>query len=95
MIKTVDEIMTAVKEVIGDRQDDTCIALLEDLSDTFKDLSSGEDWKAKYEQNDEAWRKKYVDRFMSGSPAPENEGPTQQETEAEKPLTFENLFKEG
>ena len=95
MIKTVDEIMTAVKGVIGDRQDDTCIALLEDLSDTLQDLSSGEDWKKKYEQNDEAWRKKYVDRFMSGSPAPDNEGPTPQENEDKKPLTFENLFKEG
>ena len=69
--RTKDEIMSTVKEILGDRNDDKALAFLEDLSDT---ISGGEniDFKAKYEQAlednktlDETWRKKYTERFFS------------------------------
>lgn len=69
--KTKEEIMTAVKSILGDRNDDEALSFLEDLSDT---ISDGEniDFKQKYEEQLEAnktlesnWRKKYTERFFS------------------------------
>lgn len=90
-VKTTQEIIDALKSSFGESPDDTQLAMLEDVSDTFTDLKerSGEDWKTKYEENDKAWRKRYTDRF-SGKDDPEPE-PTGDEPEPKK-LTFENLF---
>ena len=69
--KSKDEIMNAVKTILGDRNDDVVLEFLEDLSDT---ISDGEniDFKQKYEEQLEAnknlestWRKKYTERFFS------------------------------
>lgn len=95
-IKSKDEILEAVKGRIGEQTDDETIAFLEDISDTFSDLETkargdGTDWKAKYEENDKAWRTKYTERFFSGEPKTE----TQSEPESKpEPMTFEDLFKE-
>ena len=70
MIKTVEELITTIRGKMGESPTDEDLALLEDITDTFKDVqvvktSSDEtDWKAKYEQNDAEWRKRYSDRFM-------------------------------
>lgn len=91
-VRTTQEIIDALKESFGESPDDTQLAMLEDVSDTFTDLNerSGEDWKTKYEENDKAWRKRYTDRF-SGKADPE---PDQGGDEPEpKLLTYESLFK--
>ena len=77
-------------------ESDESISLLEDLSDTFEDLSSQVlqvgDYKKKYEENDAEWRKRYRDRFFSAveeTTIKEDE----KDDEVEK-KTFESLFKE-
>ena len=69
--RTKEELLTSVKELLGDRNDDTALSFLEDLSDT---ISDGEniDFKQKYEEQvqanktlEETWRKKYTERFFS------------------------------
>lgn len=77
-------------------ESDESISLLEDLSDTFEDLSSqvlqSGDYKKKYEENDAEWRKRYRDRFFSAveeTTIKEDE----KDDEVEK-KTFESLFKE-
>ena len=77
-------------------ESDESISLLEDLSDTFEDLSSqvlqAGDYKKKYEENDAEWRKRYRDRFFSAveeTTIKEDE----KDDEVEK-KTFESLFKE-
>lgn len=61
-VRTVDELLASVKEVVGDAiTSDKGISLLEDITDSYK--TDGEDWKAKYEENDATWRKRYADRF--------------------------------
>lgn len=77
-------------------ESDESISLLEDLSDTFEDLSSqvlqAGDYKKKYEENDAEWRKRYRDRFFSSveeTTIKEDE----KDDEVEK-KTFESLFKE-
>lgn len=92
-VRTTQEIIDALKETFGESPDDTQLAMLEDVSDTFNDLNDkcGEDWKTKYEENDKAWRKRYTDRF-SGKADPEHD-PPEYDPESPKPLTYESLFK--
>ena len=91
-VRTTQEIIDALKKSFGESPDDTQLAMLEDVSDTFTDLNekSGEDWKTKYEENDKAWRKRYTDRF-SGKPGSDPIPPD--DIEPQKPLTYESLFK--
>ena len=51
-VRTTQEIIDALKESFGESPDDTQLAMLEDVSDTFSDLNEkcSEDWKTKYEE---------------------------------------------
>ena len=91
-VRTTQEIIDALKQSFGESPDDTQLAMLEDVSDTFADLNerSGEDWKTKYEENDKAWRKRYTDRF-SGEADPDQD--SDGDDPEPKPLTYESLFK--
>ena len=95
MIKSKDEILTAIRGRIGEDTDDETLALIEDVTDTFNDLetrSSGqEDWKQKFEDNDKAWRQKYRDRFYSAVPDPKDDDYF--EEEKPKITRYEDLFK--
>lgn len=91
-VKTREEILESVKEIFGDNTDDNTLTFLEDITDTITDLEDkakgdGTDWKAKYTENDEAWRKKYKERFYSNEPASK-----ESEQEPEPPKKFEDLF---
>lgn len=92
-VRTTQEIIDALKESFGESPDDTQLAMLEDVSDTFNDLNekSVEDWKTRYEENDKAWRKRYTDRF-SGKDDTEPD-PIELDHGLPKPLTYESLFK--
>ena len=95
-VRTRDEILESVKEIFGDNTDDNTITFLEDITDTMTDLEDkargdGTDWKAKYTENDEAWRKKYKERFYSNEPA-SKESEQEPEPEPEPPKKFEDLF---
>ena len=87
-IKSIDEILNAVKERIGDDTSDSAISFVEDISDTLNSLSEQENWKRKYEQNDSEWRKKYRDRFLSGESSSDDDD----SGDENEPLTYEKLF---
>lgn len=94
MIKSKEEILTLLKDRIGEDTSDEAIGFIEDVTDTFNDLEEKgkgqENWKEKYEENDKAWRQKYRDRFYSSVPdEPDPEEPD------EKPAKhrYEDLFK--
>ena len=90
-IKTIEELMGAVRARVGEDTSDEAIAFVEDVSDTLASLSDAEDWKKKYEENDAEWRKRYQDRFFS----PEKPNDPEPEPDPEpKKLTFDELFKE-
>lgn len=98
MIVTMDELLEQVNNVIGENTSDDSLSLIENVTDTFNDLSTkatnndAEQWKNKYEENDKAWREKYKSRFMTGGTEP----PEQPELpEPHKKRTFDSLFKEG
>lgn len=94
-IKTFDELLTKLKEHIGDKNDDDTLGFIEDFSDTFKNYENteNEDWKKKYEDNDKMWRNRYRERFFSADveeEKPEDFAPPDEI----KPLSYDNLFKE-
>lgn len=93
-VKTREEILESFKSRLGENTDDETISFLEDITDTLDDFEKrangdGTDWKSKYEENDENWRKKYTERFFSDEPNPEP-NPEPDNT----PRTFSDLFKE-
>lgn len=95
-VRSNEEIMAMIKEIIGDDTDDATITFIEDINDTLNDYSArtadATNWRQKYEENDAEWRKKYRDRFF-GADNPEDE--IIEDTEdAPKPTKFEDLFKE-
>lgn len=96
-VKNKEEILEAIKTRVGENTDDETISFLEDVSDTLADLETkatgdGEDWKAKYEENDKAWRERYTNRFFSKDPEPDPKPDPEPDPEVKK--TFSDLFKE-
>lgn len=95
-IRTRDEILESVRSRLGDNTDDESIAFLEDITDTLNDYETriaggGIDWKARYEENDATWRKKYTDRFYNN----ESEQEPNKDPEPDKvPKNFADLFTE-
>lgn len=88
-IKSYDELMDSLKEILKDNTSDEALSFIEDMNDTLKE-NSGEDWKARYEENDRQWREKYKARFFDGKK--EDEVVVTEEEEVEKPLRYEDLF---
>ena len=94
-VKSKEEIMAMIKARVGDDTSDDALAIIEDVSDTLDEyetrVADAGDWKARYEQNDAEWRKKYKDRFFNKA---EDEPVDFTEEEPEEKLTFESLFTE-
>lgn len=97
-VKSRDDLLKAVADRFGDDTSDETIAMIEDITDTINDYEEktkdSTDWKKKYEENDEAWRKKYKDRFFQGEPNNNpNEGdPNKNTNEDDAPVHFSDLF---
>lgn len=104
-IRSKEELTQSIKAYIKEDVSDEALALLEDFSDTYDSLSSGagEDWKAKYEENDAAWRSKYAERFSGVDeniikPDPPVDydtviKPDENETDASEEITYDDLFE--
>lgn len=93
-VKSSADIMSALKERLGEDTDDATLEFLGDIQDTFTDLETKTkdtiDWKKKYDELDSSWRKKYRDRFFSGS---DNSDDDEDSHEEPKKYSFEDLFK--
>lgn len=92
-VKSREEILQNLNEILGDNTSDAAIALIEDVTDTLADRSGdGVDWQQRYNDNDAAWRKRYRDRFMGnqGGDEPDVVNPPDPESRP----TYANLFKE-
>ena len=95
MVKSLDEVLAAVKELLGEAvTSDAGIALIEDLTDTISaQEGDGTDWKAEAERIDKEWREKYTERLFTGRDPEDPEDPEDDEEE-EKVYKFEDLFEE-
>lgn len=96
-IKSLDEILGVVRTVIGENNDDNSLTLLDDISDTFNDLTAktqdNTNWEEKYNQLDKEWRERYKARFF-GSENDEEEFESVGGTTDKTNLTFDSLFTE-
>lgn len=84
-----EELIADFTAYAGERNDDETLTFMENLSDSFPD---GEDWKAKYEENDRAWRERYRSRFltMSNTGTLEPDPPETEETHDDVDVPSEN-----
>lgn len=96
-VRTREEILESIRNIVGDSTDDNTLQVLEDVTDTFTDFenktANQTDWEARYKENDEGWRKKYAERFYTGDPSvpPKNNDTVIYESD-DKPTRFEELF---
>lgn len=93
-ILTREQLMESIRNRVGDDTSDEALAFIENVNDTIESMTTDKntDWKAKYEENDAAWRQKYKDRFFNSSS--EDKDDDFEEEEKKKPMTYEALFKE-
>lgn len=69
-IKTKDELMNYVNTLIGERDDDDALSMIQDFEDTLGNVDSNSDnenWKTRYQELDASWRKRYKERFFGHS----------------------------
>ena len=87
-----EDLIKKLTAFLGEAPTDEGVALLEDVTDTMNaNDNGGEDWKQKYEDNDKAWRKKYIDRF-NGKGDDDDQQPNGNEG-AEVKTFYESLFE--
>lgn len=93
-ILTKEQLMESIRNRVGEDTSDEALAFIENVNDTIENMSNDKntDWKAKYEENDAAWRQKYMDRFFNTSS--EDIDDDLEEDGKKKPMTYEALFKE-
>ena len=94
-VKTSEEIVEKVKEVVGDRTDDAVIELLEDITDSVENNKgfTQEDIDNAVSDTEKKWREKYIARF-SGKVKEEEEEEEKEEEEEEDIPTLDDLLKE-
>ena len=88
-VRTREELLTRVSEYIGEDTSDAAIELLEDVTATYDDIPGGEDWRARYDELDTEWRRRYRERFEAGSdvlPTGEKAGEGTHEEVKEEPV---------
>lgn len=88
-----EDLMKRLNEALGEDAD---VSIMEDVADTYDavaDHSDADEWERRYNENEAAWRKRYRDRFESGTPDPGAMNPTEDPQEEEiKVKTFDELF---
>lgn len=88
-----EDLMKRLNEALGEDAD---VSIMEDVADTYDavaDHSDADEWERRYNENEAAWRKRYRDRFESGTPDPDRKNPEDDSQEEEiKVKTFDELF---
>lgn len=98
-VRTREELLSLIKERVGDSAKDEDLAFIEDLVDTFDDYDErtreSKSWEEKYNENDRMWREKYKARFFGASGAGERvEDAKEDEEEKTEVTSYDELFKE-
>lgn len=106
-VMKLDELLKLVTDKFGETPDDDALTIIENISDTFNDMSGkvSDDWqkeKARLEQavidKDNEWRKKYTERFVTGKDSSNEKGNNESGNEDEFDETnieIDDLFTEA
>ena len=108
MVLTKEEFLANLKSRVGDDTSDEALKYLEDMTDTFNDLTkkaqgnkkTDEEWEKELKAKDEEWRIKYRERFFNSDAS--NGGkeddpllsPPKEEPKPEETVTIDDLFSE-
>ena len=67
-IKSSEDLMNSLNTLLGERDDDDALELIQDFTDTLDDMSKnrGVYTQQQYDALDASWRKRYRERFFSG-----------------------------
>lgn len=96
----LEEFIKIVHDFIGDDTSERALKFVDDVTDAFNsavtdNVSDNEDWHKKYDELNEAWRKKYMHRFFGGDvnfDGNENEEVVEEHTA--ETITTDDLFDE-
>jgi hypothetical protein len=92
-VKTVEELLQAVANIVGDNNSDEALAFIEDVNDTVRDLNENNaEWERKYSKLDNEWRNRYKERFFSASEVNDDEDFIDEQEEKPK-TTYDELFE--
>lgn len=106
-VKTVEELLQAVANIVGDNNSDEALAFIEDVNDTVRDLDArtndptewenrynenNAEWERKYNELDNKWRNRYKERFFSASEVNDDEDFIDEQEEKPK-TTYDELFE--
>lgn len=93
-----EDFINKLKARIGDDTSDDSLQFIEDMTDTYDDLSKNKgtgdttDWKSMYEENDKMWRQKYRDRFFAPSNTDTDPiNPATEDTKSEEEIKAEQI----
>lgn len=97
----LDEFIKIVHDFIGDDTSEKALKFVDDVTDAFNsavtdNTTDNEDWHKKYDELNEAWRKKYMHRFFGGDvnfDSDEEDEEVVEERTAET-ITTDDLFDE-
>lgn len=80
-----DDFLSTLNNLIGEKEDDASLKIIEDMTETFDSMNTDKniDWKEKYNSLDSEWRKKYKERFFTGSSKADKEFEKESEEQEE------------
>ena len=67
------DFFSQLQDRVGNDTSDEALSFIENMTDTFNDMEQranavdSENWERKYNELNESWKKKYTNRFFSGS----------------------------
>lgn len=90
-----EDFAKAVTGAIGDRTDEDSVKFIEDMTDTYNGLEADKnvsetDWEQKYNALNEAWSKRYKERFSETI-----EEKQEKEDGKPTPSTYSDLFTQN
>lgn len=88
-----DEFLAKFQNIIGDRNDDDILEMLDNMKEVYDKLDNPTDWEKKYKENDENWRKRYRETFFNG-PQEVVEDTVDEVKEEGTEVSFDDLFTE-
>lgn len=108
MVTTQEDLQARLSKMFSETPTDDEIKLMEDFTDTFSSMSADgqtdlkakldeatksiSEWEQKFNDNDNAWRKRYTDRFNGKSVEDIPEVREEIQKEAGTTITIDDLF---
>lgn len=97
-VLSVTDLMTRLRDYIGDDNRDETLNILEDITDTVEDMerrADNEEWQRRYDDLDRTWRDKYRERFFKTEEVVERRNDVEERRDDdETKITYEDLFEE-